>query len=339
MKKLLSSTLALMSLVSFTACSGSTTMTPNAALMQQPSIATGQNAYAQTGFTYEAPDQAISQPGAQGAAQGAIALPAQQAPQTAQAPVPAGSRPTPVFGAAKAPTQTTVKTAATTSTRPATTAPRAAAPAAPAAPSADSVGRDLLAKSRARVESTQSFIVQGDAYEKDAKGETRIKLKLAFQKGSPSKCRLDIVQHSNSLFSGAKLSYTPGTDQVTGRPGGAMSFMKMTLPMSDSKIQTRRHYRLDQVDTNAIATRLLGNPSLNPKILGKTTINGRQIAVLEFHNVNDFDKTITRELLGIDMEDHFVRIHEMYAGDELVYSLKLTTVNLDAPVSAADLEV
>lgn len=337
MKKLLSSTLALMSLVSFTACSGSTTMTPNAALMQQPSIATGQNAYAQTGFSYEAPDQAISQPGAQGAAQGAIALPAQQAAQTAQAPVPAGSRPTPVFGAAKAPTQTAVKTAATTPARPAATAPRAATPAAPAAPSADSVGRELLAKSRARVESTQSFIVQGDAYEKDDKGETRIKLKLAFQKGGKS--RLDIVQHSNSLFSGAKLSYVPGSDQVTGRPGGAMSFMKMTLPMSDSKIQTRRHYRLDQVDTNAIATRLLGNPSLNPKILGKTTINGRQIAVLEFHNVNDFDKTITRELLGIDMEDHFVRIHEMYAGDTLVYSLKLTTVNLDAPVTAADLEV
>ncbi len=335
MKKLLSSTLALMSLVSFTACSGSTTMTPNAALMQQPSMAAGQNAYAQTGYNYEAPDQAISLPGTQGATQGAIALPAQQTAQNAQAPVPAGSRPTPAFGAPKAPVQTAVKTAATTPARP--TAP--ATPAA-AAPSSDSVGRELLAKSRARVESTQSFIVQGDAYEKDEKGETRIKLKLAFQKGSSSsKCRLDIVQHSNSLFSGAKLSYVPGSDQVTGRPGGAMSFMKMNLPMSDSKIQSSRHYRLDQVDTNAIATRLLGNPSLNPKILGKTTINGRQIAVLEFHNVNDFDKTITRELLGIDMEDHFVRIHEMYAGDTLVYSLKLTTVNLDAPVTAADLEV
>lgn len=333
MNKVLSSTLALMSFVTLTAC-GSPAMTPNAAMMQQQQPAmmqqpatsyTGQNAYAQPNYNYQAPEQ--------GAAQAPVTRPA-GAPvqQTAKAPVP-GSRPTPTIGGVKAPAAP-VKAAAAPVRQAAAAAPRAAAPAAA---SADSVGRELLAKSRARVEQTQTFIVQGDAYEKDAKGETRIKLKLAFQKGGLS--RLDIVQHSNSMFSGAKLSYRPGTDQVTGRPGGAMSFMKMTLPMSDSKIQTRRGYRLDQVDTNAIATRLLGNPSLNPKILGKTTINGRQIAVLEFHNVNDFDKTITRELLGIDMQDHFVRIHEMYAGSELVYSLKLTTVNLDVPVTAADLDV
>ena len=118
-----------------------------------------------------------------------------------------------------------------------------------------------------------------------------------------------------------------------------MSFMKMTLPMSDSKIKSRRGYRLDQIDTNGITTRLLGNPNLSPKILGKTNINGHEIAVLEFTNVNTFDQRITRELLGIDMKDHFVRIHEMYEGQNLVYSLKLSDVAINTTVTAADFEV
>ncbi|MEZ0374529.1 MAG: YdeI/OmpD-associated family protein [Candidatus Sericytochromatia bacterium] len=47
-------------------------------------------------------------------------------------------------------------------------------------------------------------------------------------------------------------------------------------------------------------TRLLGNPALTPKFLGKTNIGGHEIAVLEFLNVNTFDQRITRALLGIE---------------------------------------
>jgi hypothetical protein len=329
MKKILSSTLALFTLASLTACGGQATMTPG---VTQPQMAA--NAYQPN---FQAPMNQMAAPQQGVAPQAPMTYAAAPTQQGAKAPVVPGSRPTPNFntGTAAKPASAAPRAAAAASApRAQAAAPRAAAPAAP---TSDSVGRELIAKARARFDSVKNFIVLGDAYEKDEKGETRIKLKLAFQKGST--CRLDIVQHTNSMFSGAKLMYTPGTDSVTGRPGGAMSFMKMTLPMSDNKIQTRRGYRLDQVDTNAISTRLLGNPALNPKILGKTTVNGRQIAVLEFTNVNDFDQRITRELLGIDMEDHFVRIHEMYAGNDLVYSLKLTQVTLDGPITAADLSV
>lgn len=330
MKKIVNSGLIVTSLLlSLTACGGKANLaagpagiTPPATLgaaSQQPSSYAGANPYAQPTYNYQAPEQAA-------------------APRTPARPAP-GTRLTPTIPVRTASGGVAPRTSAPTTRQP--VAPRPGAAPAPrpaaAAPSADSVGRELIAKTRARFETLQNFVVTGSAFEKDAKGETRIKLKVAFQK--PGQVRLDIVQHNNSMYNGTKLTYMAGGDKVTGRPGGALSFMKLTVPLSDERILSRRGYRLDQIDTNAITTRLLGNPALNPKILGKTTVGGREVAVLEFTNANTFDQRITRELLGIDMQDHFVRIHEMYEGQTLVYSLKLETVALDGAISAADFEV
>ncbi|PKL76281.1 MAG: hypothetical protein CVV27_11070 [Candidatus Melainabacteria bacterium HGW-Melainabacteria-1] len=329
MKQIITSGLALISLaVSLSACGGNATSTSpmapgfNPAAQPQalsaPPVSTyaGQDPYLQPNYAYQAPVQ------------------------NTRAPLPAGSRPTPAFQSFQgSPTKPTARSAGAPVRQATASAPRPQAPVAarPPAATSESIGRELIAKTRAKFEQLQSFVVTGNAIEKNEKGETRIKLKLVFQK--PGSVRLDIVQHNNSMYNGTKLTYLAGGDKVTGRPGGALSFMKMTVPMSDERILTRRGYRLDQVDTNAIVTRLLGNPNLNPKILGKTMINGHEIAVLEFLKVNDFDQRITRELLGIDMKEHFVRIHEMYEGSNLVYSLKLEDVQLNGQVSAADFNV
>lgn len=215
---------------------------------------------------------------------------------------------------------------------------KAATPSQPKASSPSlSITQSLLQKTRARFESLQNFRGMAEIFEtKPGKGPVKAKLKVTFMK--PGSSHLEIVDHSNSLYKGAKLAYKSGSQSVTGRPGGAMSFMKMTLPMSDDKVTSRRGYRLDQVDTLAIVNRLI-RPELNPKLLGKTTVNGRPVAVLEYQTSGHFDPLITKELLGIDMETYFVRIHEMYAGEELVYSLKLPEVQLNEPISPADLEV
>lgn len=50
-------------------------------------------------------------------------------------------------------------------------------------------------------------------------------------------------------------------------------------------------------------------------------------------------KRITRELVGIDMQDYFVRIHEMYEGPALVYSLKISDAQYNVPLQAADFNI
>ncbi len=219
----------------------------------------------------------------------------------------------------------------------ANTATKAPLPVAKPAAPAMSMTQTILSKAKASFDKIENYVAVADVFEtKAGKGPVKAKIKVWFQK--PGTSKMHLVEHTNGMFKDAKLTYKSGIDQITGRPGGAMSFMKMTLPMSDDKVTSRRSYRLDQVDTMAIVSRLV-RPELNPKLLGKTTVNGRQVAVLEYQTQNHFDPQITKELLGIDMETYFVRIHEMYAGEELVYSLKLPEVQLNQPLTAKDFEV
>lgn len=228
---------------------------------------------------------------------------------------------------------TTTRTAASSSTTSRSTTSKtttrsttAKAPATSKLSATDS----LLLKARQRFEQINTFSAMINAYETHpTKGKYNATFEAQFKK--PGVTRLEIKKHTNSMFVGAKLVYTAGSGKVTGRPGGALSFMKKTLPLSDDMVTSRRDYRLDQIDPLAIVSRLI-RPELKPKLLGKTTVNGRSVAVLEFTGHDHFDKQITKELLGIDLQDHFVRIHEMYEGSKLVYSLKIQNLQLNANI-------
>lgn len=336
MKKLIHATLALSTLISLNACGGQ--VAPTGGMPYTPNMVNGQgfaqNPYMQTGYSYQAPQQQGAQPNAMMAQPQQAAQPQfnQQQPPQQSAPRPAGPQSVSLRAnanhpAPQLPPQQQV-------------APRPAAPAQQqqAAPrqTAESIAADLLVKTRQKFDQIQNFATTIDAFEKNEKGVTRLKLKVLYQK--PTATKLEILEHSNGMFKGARLRYESGVDQVTGRPGGMLGVMKLTVPMSDERIQSRRGYRLDQIDTMAIVQRLV-NPALSPKVLGKTNVGGREIIVLEFPAQNHFDPSITREVLGIDMQEHFIRIHEMYAGPELVYSLKLQDVQINAPLSAKDFDI
>ncbi len=343
MKKILSATLtSTLTLMLLSACGGQTQINPTMAYGPQY----GQTPYQQSGYAYQNPNtmaqqnQNFNSPAqsqypqsfaAQQPVQAQAASPqrALSAPQTA-------TRPTANTAAAPR-TTAPVQRAATASTasRPTTAAPTRQAAAAPAAPKL-SAAQTLLLNARKRVQTMNSAKTVVSCFETNAeKGPTNLKANMMFMSGTT---KLEVISHQNSLFVGAKLSYQAGSPNVTARAAGALGIVKVNAPMTDKRILTRRGYRLDQIDVFAIANRLLNGKS-EPKVLGKTQVNGRNIAILEFTNANDFDKEVTRELLGIDMEDYFVRIHEMYAGSELVFSLKLENLQINAPISAQDLEI
>jgi hypothetical protein len=227
-----------------------------------------------------------------------------------------------------------VKSAAT---KPATSVKGAplAMPAKAAAPQV-SVAQQLVTKAVARFNSLDSFKFMVDGFEMvSGKTPSRLSFNMFALKGQ---AKIEVLKHTNSLYVGVKMGYQAGKDAISVRPGGALGFVKVDTKMNDERLSTPRGYRLDQIDAFAIAKRLLSGPQ-QPKVLGKTQINGRTIAILEYTNANSFDQRITRELLGIDMEDHFIRMHEMFEGDKLVFSLKLNNIQLNAPVSEAEIKI
>ena len=218
------------------------------------------------------------------------------------------------------------------------------APAATAAPTpppvavpTESIAEELLRKTRETFDGIENFVAQADVYERnEEKGAVRGKLKVIFRK--PGSAKMEFLEHSVGQYKGVKLTYSSGNPQVQIRAGGVLGFLSLNLPMTDEKVKSRRGYRLDQVDTLAIVDRL-AKAGTDVKVLGKTTVGGNEIAVLQYTPVNHFDPKITKEMLGIDMKTYFVRIHEMYEGDQLVYSLKIPQVDFDQPLTEADFKV
>lgn len=338
MKKLFVTTLtSTLSLLMLSACGGQTQINPSMAYAPQY----GQTPYQQSGYAYQNPNLAAQNAQVNPALQQQQAYPQYAGQQpTATAPQTAGTLPQNTATRAATPQTTQPRTAASTAQRsPSTATPttRTQSTAAPqtAAPKI-SAAQALLINARKRVQTLSSATAVVNCFETNAeKGPTNLKANMLFLKGQT---KLEVIAHQNSLFVGAKLTYHEGSDQVSARAAGALGLVKVSAPMSDKRILTRRGYRLDQIDVFAIANRLL-NGKVEPTVLGKTQVNGRTIAILEFKNANDFDQSVTRELLGIDMENYFVHIHEMYAGSELVFSLKLENLQLNAPLSPQDLEV
>lgn len=341
MKKILSSTLtSTLTLVLLSACGGQTQLNPTMGYAPQY----GQTPYQQSGYAYQNPslmaqqNQNFNNPAQAQYPQSFASQPGTVQAQAATtqrttAPQNTAAR-TAATASAQRPTTTTTAARQTTQTG-ATPVRQASAPAAAAAPKL-SAAQILLLNARKRVQTLNSAKATVNCFETNAeKGPTNLKANMTFMSGTT---KLEVISHQNSLFVGAKLSYQAGNPNVTARAAGALGIVKVNAPMTDKRILTRRGYRLDQIDVFAISNRLL-NGNVEPKVLGKTQVNGRNIAILEFTRANDFDKEVTRELLGIDMEDFFVRIHEMYAGSELVFSLKLEDIQLNAPVSAQDLEI
>lgn len=252
---------------------------------------------------------------------------------------PSSSAQTPVQGSTQPTVQASARPTATRSATPAKTTATPKPTATPAKASAKpqlSAAQQLLQKAVARFQSLKSFKLTVEGYEaSDVKGPTNLSFYMTALNG---RAKLDVFKHTNSLYIGVKMGYQAGSDTISVRPGGALGFVKLDTKMDDERLLTPRGYRLDQIDAFAISQRLLGGAHA-PKVLGKTQLNGRTIAILEYTRANDFDSKITRELLGIDMQDYFLRIHEMYEGDKLVFSLKIGEVQLDLPLTDKDLEI
>lgn len=341
MKNLICAVLALASLTSLSACSGQTNPTsvyPTAQL--NAPVPTAHQALIQGGLT-PVLDPASRQDALTQVNQPALQHSDNNPQAAATAPIP-GSRsysksifdkPTP----AKASTSSLpdvskqvvpVKTAAST--------PAPAAAAAKASVSQAAAAQQVLTQAVERFKTLESVKFNVDGFETViGKSPSRLSFTFASLQG---KAKIEVLKHTNSMYVGVKMGYQDGQDAISVRPGGMLGFVKVDTKMNDERLSTPRGYRLDQIDAFAISKRLLGQ-NHTPKVLGKTQLDGRSVAILEYTKVNDFDQRITRELLAIDLEDHFIRMHEMYEGETLVFSLKLSNIQLNAPVAAADLGV
>ena len=237
MKKLLSASLVLTSLLSLTACGGQTQLVPMPGYGQQQGYGQSQqNPYMQNSYNYQAPagQQQQQQATSPNLANLSGQLPTAYNPQLTQqragqvSAIPQQSMNVP--GQQAMPQATPQQMAPGTPQQAAPqAAPQQAAPQAPqqAAPqqqaqSPDAVVQNLLQQTREKFKTMQNFKGIAQVMEKNEKGATNLKLDVIFQQ--PGRSKMQILEHQNSLYVGVKLMYDSGQGKVTGRPSGLIGF-------------------------------------------------------------------------------------------------------------------
>jgi outer membrane lipoprotein-sorting protein len=198
----------------------------------------------------------------------------------------------------------------------------AAAPQAPAAPADQST--QWLAQANQAFNGLQTLQATISTFEK-ATGTGTGQIRYTWKQ--PGQAKIDILKSSDSSRNGVKLAYN-GNGQVQVRAGGILGLMSLNLPMTDSKVKSGRQYLLSQIDLTATVQRLT-QPGLQAKAVGKMQMGGSEVVVIEIIPQGHFDPRITKERLGIDLQTFLPRVHEMYEGNNLVYSAKLEQMQVN----------
>lgn len=304
---------------------------------QQPGY--GQAAYGQSAYGQAPAGQSAYQPGFASSVYGqpgmtGYADPSQQmnpsmngygAPQQGYATQPTGQT-----GYASAPQTTPAKTTTapkTTTPTKSSTAPKTTTPAKTTAPTQVT---QFLSNARQAMDKLQSLSATIANFEK---GNQPGQGKIQYYYRKPGQVKIDVIQSSDPSRKGVKLSYQTSSDQVRARATGLLSLVPVNLPMNDAKVKSGRGYLIGEIDLTATVTRLT-QPSATVKVLGKTTQNGAEIIVLEVKTQNHFDNRITKEHLGLDSKTWLPRLHEMYAGSELVYAAKLEQMEVNPTLAS-----
>lgn len=249
------------------------------------------------------------------------------APASAVAAGPAATTP------AIAPAQTTPAAQITTATPAAPSAP-AAAPAAPAGPSAQDEF-DLLIST---IKTTPFLDAYVEKTEKNLDNGKLTSIKLNMFAKLPNVVKVEVLE-SSSGTTGAKILYTSGEgNKAKIRPGGAMSFITTELPKADDRLVSTNNYVIDNTDFFGAARRL-SDGTYSAELVGKTTIEGKEIHVLKVttSGTNSFDPRIGHEYFGYEPDTHKLRLWEIYSkADPKTPYVRMVLKKLDFPASLPD---
>ncbi|MBC7474161.1 MAG: hypothetical protein H7263_07690 [Candidatus Sericytochromatia bacterium] len=240
---------------------------------------------------------------------------------------------TPAKAAATPPAKTTTTpTKTTTATTPAkTTAPVSTQ-------TNESVAQKILLKTKQTYDGYKNFTATLTMYSKrndkvapSASATTTAEFKYTFQQ-QPKLCLLNVVKHSISLAVGGRLVWAYGATKARAKAAGALGLFPLDLDLSDSKLETNRNWRLDQVDQGSVLARAL-DPKATVTLTGKSTVGGRDAYVLQVKG-NGLDDQVTEEDLSIDAQNFTLLADEVYAGKDLLFQLKLNQTSVNDTLAA-----
>lgn len=109
---------------------------------------------------------------------------------------------------------------------------------------------------------------------------------------------------------------------VKAKLPGLLGVVPFERTLADKELKNFRGHRLDYGTFNGIAKRLGALPAPDAKVVGQMPLENRVLDLIEFNRTPAFDRTIVKEVVGIDRTTHLPLYHAMYTGERKVYELK-----------------
>ena len=151
--------------------------------------------------------------------------------------------------------------------------------------------------------------------------------KIAFLK--PSQTRIDVISDSGNPGDAGTKVYWDGGSSVKVRTSGLLSFMTITLSLTDSRLESYNGYTLQQLNVTTII-KALNDPQAVLKSLGDQQVDGRTVTVLDLSGVA-IAPGVDHLHVGIDHLSRLPILVEFYQGSQLTYGLRIDNLSTQAP--------
>lgn len=136
----------------------------------------------------------------------------------------------------------------------------------------------------------------------------------------PEHYRVTITACTNPASIGVRMLIKQ--QNVTAKLPGLLGVVPFNKTLADKETKNFRGHRLDDGSFDGIVKRLGKLPAPDAKLTGEMRMENRVLDVVEFARTPAFDRTIVKEVVGIDRTTKLPLYHAMYTAERKVYELK-----------------
>lgn len=148
----------------------------------------------------------------------------------------------------------------------------------------------------------------------------------------PEAYRIEVTKCTNQNSVGMKMVVRNDRAQV--KLPGILGMLKISLSLGDAQMKNFRGHRLDEGSLTGLARRFSSPPAPDARLVGEMNVSGRMLDLVEIPRAPSFDKTVLKEVIGVDRQTRLPLLHGMFTGERKVYEMKITQIQLNADVSS-----
>lgn len=168
--------------------------------------------------------------------------------------------------------------------------------------------------------------------DKLANGEWEVTSTYQVRYQRPEAYRIEVTKCTNQNSVGMKMVVR--NDRAEVKLPGLLGLINVSLSLGDAQMKNFRGHRLDEGSLTGLARRFSNPPAPDARLVGEMPLSGRMLDLVEIPRAPSFDRTLLKEVIGIDRQTRLPLLHGMFTAERKVYEMKITQIQPNADVAS-----